>query len=537
MEKKQGIFISYRRDTGSMMSRMIYDRLRLEKGYHCFLDVQELKAGNFREKIKQKMSECDIFILVLSRNALDRCSNPEDNVRREIETAKEMGLTFIPAMSDDFIWPEKMPEGLEYIKDINAIPYMQVYSESFFERLYTFIESKRAESAVENETPIITPEKPIISKPGSSGSKPGSSRPVLYATKRNTLLLWITIPSLCFVLFLLYISINAGMTSRRSASAPTETASKPSSQAEARVTEKTETDTAAAETEPRTEADTAAAETEPETEPRSKTDEQYSPHLWGDYSPSGTAIIETLDGTRYTAIANSLVLKTDEVVRSRSEQLYKGLDNPANDDDDSGISDLISFGEIESVTRNGDKLDVVDIDGLTTSLGLLEEGEILFIGEKDTGTPTSVLEKDIRSITFDRSSTPPTEIKYCTVRLDSGFYKSPVAFLWFNVNANEGQGWPSMYLAQDLRVYAGIPLPVKRIQELIVTKNGNPSNILTVTEDNPHPEQTEMTIKLTTGEEAYIITGHYFNIYTMSAYGALREPSVSELRSIEMEIE
>ena len=55
MEKKQGIFISYRRDTGSMMSRMIYDRLRLEKGYHCFLDVQELQAGNFREKIKQKM--------------------------------------------------------------------------------------------------------------------------------------------------------------------------------------------------------------------------------------------------------------------------------------------------------------------------------------------------------------------------------------------------------------------------------------------------------------------------------------------------
>ena len=523
MEKKQGIFISYRRDTGSMMSRMIYDRLRLEKGYHCFLDVQELQAGNFREKIKQKMSECDIFILVLSRNALDRCSNPEDNVRREIETAKEMGLTFIPAMSDDFIWPEKMPEGLEYIKDINAIPYMQVYSESFFERLYTFIESKRAESAVENETPIIIPEKPSV-------RKPWIFRPIQIDTKTKNILIWIAVLLSGFLLCLLSIAVMAGLSHRRSASAPTETASKPSSQAEARVTEKTEADTAAAETEPRTIADTAAAETEP----RSKTDEQYSPHLWGDYSPSGTAIIETLDGTRYTAIANSLVLKTDEVESSGSEQLYKGLDNPANDDD-SGISDLISFGEIESVTRNGDKLDVVDIDGLTTSLGLLEEGEILFIGEKDTGTPTSVLEKDIRSITFDRSSTPPTEIKYCTVRLDSGFYKSPVAFLWFNVNANEGQGWPWMYLAQDLRVYAGIPLPVKRIQELIVTKNGNPSNILTVTEDNPHPEQTEMTIRLTTGEEAYIITGHYFSIYTMSAYGALREPSVSELRSIEME--
>ncbi len=29
----QGIFISYRRDTGSTMARMIYDRLRLKKKY------------------------------------------------------------------------------------------------------------------------------------------------------------------------------------------------------------------------------------------------------------------------------------------------------------------------------------------------------------------------------------------------------------------------------------------------------------------------------------------------------------------------
>ena len=175
MDKKQGIFISYRRDTGSMMARMIYDRLRLEKGYKCFLDVEKLLAGNFRQRIKQDMSECDIFILVLSKDALDRCENPNDNVRQEIETAKDMGLTFIPAMSDDFTWPEKMPEGLEYIRDINAIPYMQVYSESFFERLYTFIEATRAENGADHNAPQITTEQPVIETPAEPGQDPGGT--------------------------------------------------------------------------------------------------------------------------------------------------------------------------------------------------------------------------------------------------------------------------------------------------------------------------------------------------------------------------
>ena len=145
-----GIFISYRRDTGSMMARMLYDRLRLEKQYQCFLDVGKLNAGNFRENIITEMDKCDVFLLVLSRNALDRCSNPEDNVRQEIVAALERKLAFIPVTAEDFIWPEKMPEGLEDIKNYNAIPYVQVYSEQFFERLYSFIDKVRGEDAAQH---------------------------------------------------------------------------------------------------------------------------------------------------------------------------------------------------------------------------------------------------------------------------------------------------------------------------------------------------------------------------------------------------
>ena len=137
----QGIFISYRRDTGSTMARMIYDRLRLEKNYKCFLDVEKLNVGNFHENIVSELDKCRIFVLILSKNALDRCVNPDDVVRKEILVAMEKGLEVIPVTSEDFKWPETMPEGLEGLNNFNAIPYIQVYSDRFFERLYSFIEN------------------------------------------------------------------------------------------------------------------------------------------------------------------------------------------------------------------------------------------------------------------------------------------------------------------------------------------------------------------------------------------------------------
>ena len=156
---KDGIFISYRRNTGSTMARMVYDRLRLEKQYHCFLDVETLNAGNFRDHIDSEMDRCDVFLLILTANALNRCSNPNDNVRQEILMAMEKNLTIIPITAEDFSWPDRMPEGLESIQNYNAIPYIQVYSEQFFERLYSFIETIRSERNT-NMAPSV-PEKNV----------------------------------------------------------------------------------------------------------------------------------------------------------------------------------------------------------------------------------------------------------------------------------------------------------------------------------------------------------------------------------------
>ena len=143
MKQKRGIFISYRRSTGSTLARMIYDRLRFEMKYQCFLDVKELDAGNFRKQIREKMDNCDIFLLVLSKDALDRCSEPNDNVLQEILAAKEKQLSIIPVTAVDFEWPGNLPDDIKDIPDYNAIPDDQVYADSLYKRLYEFIETDR----------------------------------------------------------------------------------------------------------------------------------------------------------------------------------------------------------------------------------------------------------------------------------------------------------------------------------------------------------------------------------------------------------
>ena len=139
----RGIFISYRRSTGSTMARMINDRLRFETKYAVYLDVDELHAGNFHEAIRNKIRSSSHFVLILSKNALDRCIDPDDLVRAEISMAMEYGLSIIPVTEEGFTWPENLPTELAPLKKLNAIPYIQVYSQAFFKRLYTFLEPEK----------------------------------------------------------------------------------------------------------------------------------------------------------------------------------------------------------------------------------------------------------------------------------------------------------------------------------------------------------------------------------------------------------
>ena len=144
---KPKIFISYRRDTGSFMAKMIADRL-IQKKYKCFLDVESLKSGDFHQKILSEMDSSDIFLLLLTSDALDRCSDPADFVRMEIEAALERNLTIIPLMAEDFEFPDVLPQSIDKIRRLQGIRYRHDYSEEFFQKLFMNIEEQCGKKSI-----------------------------------------------------------------------------------------------------------------------------------------------------------------------------------------------------------------------------------------------------------------------------------------------------------------------------------------------------------------------------------------------------
>lgn len=119
MSNKYDIYICYRRDGGAQYARILQLMLS-QRGYRVFLDYDELKDGVFGKKIKAAIKEAPVFMLVLSKNALDRCKNENDWVREEILVALDGRKKIVPVNPDkcfDGIH-ESIPEQIRAITNI-----------------------------------------------------------------------------------------------------------------------------------------------------------------------------------------------------------------------------------------------------------------------------------------------------------------------------------------------------------------------------------------------------------------------------------
>lgn len=135
-------FISYRRSNGYLMAYFIRDRLK-EKGITCFLDVENDKPGRFDSTIKSAIQSSTHFILVLSPNALDRCSDSRDWIRKEIMLAIKEKKNIIPVMFDGFKWPEiwdeKIPKEIIKLEHLQAVKGNQEYLPAMIDKIYGYI--------------------------------------------------------------------------------------------------------------------------------------------------------------------------------------------------------------------------------------------------------------------------------------------------------------------------------------------------------------------------------------------------------------
>jgi tetratricopeptide (TPR) repeat protein len=94
------VFISYRR-TNFPWGLAIFQDLT-HNGFDVFFDFTGIASGDFESVILENIKARAHFIVLLTPSALERCGDPCDWLRREIETALEVRRNIIPLMLENF---------------------------------------------------------------------------------------------------------------------------------------------------------------------------------------------------------------------------------------------------------------------------------------------------------------------------------------------------------------------------------------------------------------------------------------------------
>ena len=131
-QAKYDIFISYRRkdetgkEWGTQNARNIVQALE-NRGYRgrVFFDHDKIGPEDFEEKILGAIKESQLFICILTKNAMDNCVNDNDWVRREIHQAIKSGLKIIFLNPDNEfnhnLLPSNFPKELKIVRTQNSI--------------------------------------------------------------------------------------------------------------------------------------------------------------------------------------------------------------------------------------------------------------------------------------------------------------------------------------------------------------------------------------------------------------------------------
>lgn len=100
MQVEKTVFISYRRDN-VYIAKLVRDKLDA-RGYDVFFDFESIGSGDFEQFILSQIASRGHFIVILTPSALERCNEPNDWLRKEIEYALDNQRNIIPLMFDNF---------------------------------------------------------------------------------------------------------------------------------------------------------------------------------------------------------------------------------------------------------------------------------------------------------------------------------------------------------------------------------------------------------------------------------------------------
>ena len=148
-------FISYRRDGSSEFARLLKGELEKHK-IKTFLDVDNLQQSYFDEQLLVRIGNAPNFILVLSEGSLDRCADPSDWMRKEIEQALKTNRKIIPVFKQGFRFPDEklLPGLLKELPRYQSVGYSHEYHEASIQKLVNYVLEKQSQQkkSTENDT-------------------------------------------------------------------------------------------------------------------------------------------------------------------------------------------------------------------------------------------------------------------------------------------------------------------------------------------------------------------------------------------------
>jgi tetratricopeptide (TPR) repeat protein len=129
------VFLSYRR-TNVAWALAIYQNLKHE-GFDVFFDFQGIASGDFETVILESIRARAHFLVLLTPSALERCGEPGDWLRREIETALETKRNIVPLMFEGFEFgsPAIAPHLAGRLADLKRYNALSVPAEYFLEAM------------------------------------------------------------------------------------------------------------------------------------------------------------------------------------------------------------------------------------------------------------------------------------------------------------------------------------------------------------------------------------------------------------------
>lgn len=149
MEKYQ-IFISYRRDGGDMLAGRLTDKLR-ELGYSVFFDIESMRSGMFNAQILDAISMCDDVIAVLPPNALDRCFDENDWVRKELSFSIANSKNIIPVLMRGFVFPEILPNDIDKIRFMQGVKASSEYFDAVVQKIESLLISPKKNCIIKSD--------------------------------------------------------------------------------------------------------------------------------------------------------------------------------------------------------------------------------------------------------------------------------------------------------------------------------------------------------------------------------------------------